>query len=35
VGQATTSAVIGCFFAVLLWDMALSLVATQLLGIPL
>lgn len=35
VGQATTAAVIGCFFAVLIWDMALSLVAMQLLGIRL
>jgi phospholipid/cholesterol/gamma-HCH transport system permease protein len=35
VGQATTAAVIGCFFAVLIWDLALSLVAMQLLGIRL
>jgi phospholipid/cholesterol/gamma-HCH transport system permease protein len=35
VGQATTAAVIGCSFAVLIWDMALSLVTTQLLGIRL
>ncbi|HWN70588.1 MAG TPA: ABC transporter permease [Haliangium sp.] len=34
VGQATTSAVIGCSFAVLIWDMALSLLL-QLLGVRL
>jgi phospholipid/cholesterol/gamma-HCH transport system permease protein len=35
VGQATTSAVIGCSFAVLIWDMVISLLAMQLLGIRL
>lgn len=35
VGQATTAAVIGSSFAVLIWDLVISLLASQFLGIRL